>query len=148
LERPLVPGELTIQGGDVVAPAEYRSLLAAVGWPAPEQPDPVLRQALEVTWNVTARAEGGKLVGLARVLDDGALYASVWDVIVLPECQRRGIGRALMAHVLEVTSSRRLVSLISTRDGEALYRRSGFNERDARSTALFIRHEGRSDPLP
>ncbi len=132
----------TILRGDQVTPAEYRSLLAAVEWRPLEQGDLALAAALEASWNVTARTSDGQLVGLARVLDDGVLYASVWDVIVRPERQRSGIGRALLAAVLEQTAGRRLVSLVSTAAGEALYRSAGFAETDGRSTALFRRaHE-------
>jgi ribosomal protein S18 acetylase RimI-like enzyme len=137
----------TIRRGDRVTPPEYRSLLAAVEWRPLEQDDVALAAALEVSWNVTARTLDGQLVGLARVLDDGVLYASIWDVIVRPERQRGGIGRALLAAVLEQTAGRRLVSLVSTAAGEALYRSAGFAETDGRSTALFRRaHE--PEPLP
>jgi GNAT superfamily N-acetyltransferase len=136
-----------IRRGDRVTPGEYRSLLAAVNWRPLEQADAELAAALEASWNVTARTSDGRLVGLARVLDDGLLYASIWDVIVRPERQRSGIGRALLAAVLEQTAGRRLVSLISTAAGEALYRSAGFAETDGRSTALFWRaHE--PEPLP
>jgi GNAT superfamily N-acetyltransferase len=128
-----------IRRGDRVTPAEYRSLLAAVKWRPPEQDDVAVTSALDVTWNVTARTSDGGLIGLARVLDDGLLYASIWDVIVHPERQRTGIGRALLAAVLEQTAGRRLVSLVSTAAGEALYRSVGFAEKDGRSTALFRR---------
>ncbi len=131
--------QLMIRRGDRVTPAEYRSLLAAVEWRPLEQDDVVVAGALEASWNVTARTSDGRLIGLARVLDDGLLYASVWDVIVRPERQRRGIGRALLAAVLEQTAERRLVSLVSTAAGEALYRAAGFAETDGRSTALFRR---------
>jgi GNAT superfamily N-acetyltransferase len=117
-------------------------LLTAVRWRPLEQDDAELASALDASWNVTARTADGRLVGLARVLDDGLLYASVWDVIVIPERQRGGIGRALLAAVLQQTAGRRLVSLVSTAAGEALYRAAGFAETDGRSTALFRRaHE-------
>src|SRR5215212_7158577 len=90
-----------IRRGDRVTPVEYRSLLAAVKWRPLEQVDAELVAALEASWNVTARTSDGRLVGLARVLDDGLLYASVWDVLVAPERQRHGIGRALLEAVLE-----------------------------------------------
>jgi ribosomal protein S18 acetylase RimI-like enzyme len=136
--------ELTIRAGDTVTPDEYRAILRAVDWRLPDHPDTTLRSALASTWNVTARTADGNLIGLARVLDDGANYASVWDVIVHPEYQRQGIGRALMAEVLTHTADRYLVSLVSTAAGEGLYRQEGFQERDRRSTAMFMRHP----PLP
>jgi len=129
----------TIRRGDRVTPAEYRSLLAAIKWRPLEQEDVEVAAALDASWNVTARTSDGLLIGLARVLDDGVLYASVWDVIVRPEHQRGGIGRALFAAVLEQTAGRRLVSLVSTAAGEALYRSVGFSETDGQSTALFRR---------
>ncbi len=130
---------LTIRRADRVTPAEYRTLVAAVGWRPVAQADAELEAALGISWNVTARTPDGQLVGLARVLDDGVLYASVWDILVVPERQRRGIGRALLGAVLEQTAGRRLVSLIATPAGEALYRSAGFAETDGRSTALFMR---------
>jgi GNAT superfamily N-acetyltransferase len=137
-----VPGETdppAIRRGDRVSPAEYRSLLATVNWRPLEQDDVEVAAALDASWNVTSRTSDGSLVGLARVLDDGLLYASIWDVIVRPERQRAGIGRAILAAVLEQTAGRRLVSLVSTAAGEALYRSAGFAETDGRSTALFRR---------
>ena len=82
---------LTMRRGDRVTPAEYRTMLAAVGWRPVAQTDAELAAALERSWNVTARTPDGHLVGLARVLDDGVLYASVWDILVVPERQRRGL---------------------------------------------------------
>jgi ribosomal protein S18 acetylase RimI-like enzyme len=142
--RNKVRDDVTVRVGDTVAPDEYRAILRAVEWRLPDRPDATLQSALATTWNVTARSATGELIGLARVLDDGALYASVWDVIVRPEYQRQGIGRALMTEVLAHTADRYLVSLISTAAGEALYRQEGFQERDLRSTAMFVRHP----PLP
>ncbi len=127
-----------------MTPDEYRAILRAVAWRLPDHPDATLQSALATTWNVTARTPTSELIGLARVLDDGALYASIWDVIVRPEYQRQGIGRALMAEVLAHTADRYLVSLVSTAAGEALYRQEGFQERDQRSMAMFVRHP----PLP
>ena len=129
----------TIQHGDVVTAAEYRALLTAVGWRPPEQPDEEVEAGLATTWNITARADDGRLIGLVRVMDDGLLYASIWDLIVAPDYQRQGIGRALLGAALERTAERRLVSLIATSAGDALYRSAGFAERDSRSTALFMR---------
>ena len=86
---------LTLRRADRVTPARYRTVLAAVGWRPVAQADVDLDAALVSSWNVTVHTPDGALVGLARVLEDGVLYASVWDILVVPECQRRGIGRAL-----------------------------------------------------
>jgi ribosomal protein S18 acetylase RimI-like enzyme len=129
----------SINRGDAVGAGEYRDLLLAVGWRPPEQSDEEVESGLAATWNLTVRAHDGRLIGLVRVLDDGLLYASIWDLIVAPEFQRQGIGRALLEAALARTADRRLVSLIATSAGDTLYRSAGFAERDSRSTALFMR---------
>ena len=45
--------------------------------------------------------EGDRLVGYARAISDGAFNAYVSTVAVLPECQRRGIGRELIRRLLD-----------------------------------------------
>jgi GNAT superfamily N-acetyltransferase len=125
--------------GDSLGPDEYRRLRAAVGWDAPACSEDVLAAALATTWNVTARDQDGTLVGMARVLDDGALYATVWDMIVDPAHQRAGIGRAIFDRVLGRADGRTLVGLVATAAGEPMYRAAGFAERSRGSTALFRR---------
>lgn len=132
--------EPIIDEGAAVTAGDYRALLASVGWRAVEAPDDVLDAALGRTWNLTARTRGdGRLVGLARVLDDGLIYASIWDVIVAPDWQRRGIARGLMERAMARVGSRRLVGLVATPAGDALYRSLGFAETSNGSRALFLR---------
>lgn len=124
--------------GDRLAPAEYRRLRAAAGWPDPGLGDAALAETLATTWNVTARDDDGALVGMGRVQDDG-LYASIWDMIVLPEHRRRGIGRELFDRMLARCRGRSLVSLVATPYGAPLYRAAGFAEESRGSIALFLR---------
>ena len=42
-----------------------------------------------------------KLVGLVRAVGDGVTIVYVQDLLVMPEYQRRGIGRALLGRILE-----------------------------------------------
>jgi aralkylamine N-acetyltransferase len=124
--------------GDRLAPAEYRALRAAAGWNDPGLADPALAAALAATWNVTARAGDGSLVGMGRVQDDG-LYASIWDMIVLPEHRGRGIGSAIFERMLAHCSGRSLVALVATPHGAPMYRAAGFTEESRGSIALFKR---------
>jgi GNAT superfamily N-acetyltransferase len=52
-------------------------------------------QALTRTENIGAW-DGARLVGSVRVLTDGVLFATVPELLVDPDYQRRGIGRRLM----------------------------------------------------
>ena len=133
---------LKIYADDMVKAGEYRSLRSEVGWRTPDHKDDEIQQALNVTWNATARTRAdGRLVGLVRVLDDGLFYASVWDVIVVPPLQRRGIGRALLEMAMARTAARGFVILVATSEGEGLYRAAGFSEAEEGRRALFWRPE-------
>jgi GNAT superfamily N-acetyltransferase len=46
---------------------------------------------------VTARDEGGRLIGFANVLWDGALHAWLQDVMVTSPTRSRGVGTRLVA---------------------------------------------------
>jgi GNAT superfamily N-acetyltransferase len=124
--------------GDRLAPAEYRAQRAAAGWPDPGVDDTALASALASTWNVTARGEDGRLVGMGRLQDDG-LYASIWDMIVLPEHRGQGIGSAIFERLLARCRGRSLVALVATQYGEPMYRAAGFSEESRGSIALFRR---------
>jgi ribosomal protein S18 acetylase RimI-like enzyme len=56
--------------------------------------------ALRRTANIGAW-DGQRLVGSVRVLTDGYFFATIPEILVDPEYQRRGIGRRLMHLVLE-----------------------------------------------
>ena len=124
--------------GDRLAPAEYRALRAAAGWSDPSVGDDALERTLAATWNVTARQDDDGLVGMGRIQDDG-LYASIWDMIVLPEHRGQGIGGAIFERMLAHCRGRSLVALVATPLGAPIYRAAGFSEESKGSIALFVR---------
>jgi GNAT superfamily N-acetyltransferase len=124
--------------GDRLEPGEYRHLRAAAGWSAPGLADAELERVLAASWNVTARTRAGELVGMGRLHDDG-LYASIWDMIVLPSHRGRGVGGAIFGRLLERCRRRSIVALVATAQGAPMYREAGFTEESRGSTALFRR---------
>jgi len=55
--------------------------------------------ALRRTINIAAR--GDRLVGTLRILTDGYFFGTIPEMLVRPEFQRRGIGRALLSAAWE-----------------------------------------------
>lgn len=51
-------------------------------------------------FNVSAVSEG-KIVGMGRLVGDGAMYWYLQEIIVLPEYQGKGIGKAIVSHLIE-----------------------------------------------
>lgn len=125
------------EGADVPV-ADYRRLRLAVGWGELTVSDEQLAAAFARTWNVVAR-QGSEIVGLGRLLDDGVLYASVWDMLVAPEAQRQGIGEGILTRLLAHAESRSLTVLVATAAGRPLYERHGFVPGDPGSVAMLRR---------
>ena len=95
---------------------EVTELYRAVEWFAySNDPDQLVR-ALEGSTTIVAAREGQTLVGLARVISDGASICYLQDILVRPSHHRRGIGRALAERALEEYSHVRQKVLIT--DGE------------------------------
>src|SRR5699024_9660417 len=78
---------------------------------------------------VTARV-GSQLVGLARSISDGYTIVYIQDVLVRPDAQRTGIGRRLIAELVDSYDSvRQQVLLTDTEDRQrAFYESLGFTE--------------------
>lgn len=76
---------------------EYLELRGKVGWDSVEQS--VAQNSLDNSlFNVSIR-QAENLIGMARVVGDGFIYFYIQDVLVTPEYQGYGIGRALMERV-------------------------------------------------
>ncbi len=123
-----------------LTPAEVNAAYAWAEWP---QRDTWRIEAASrrSTW-LAARDLDGELVGIARVLDDGGLYASVWDVIVRPDRQHAGVGRRLVAAALERCADRRLVAVVSTPAARDLFASLGFTGESHGHAALYLRPSG------
>jgi GNAT superfamily N-acetyltransferase len=132
-------GEVRIETDASLAPAEVNAAYAWAEWPERE----VWRlEAVErsCTW-LAARDPDGALVGVARVLDDGGLHASLWDVIVRPDRRRTGIGTALVRAALDRCADRRLVALVSTPDAVPFFAAMGFLAESHGHVAMYQRPE-------
>ena len=76
------------------------SLYAAVGWTAYTKDPDTLVAAIEGSTAIFTATDDGALVGLARVISDGATICYLQDLLVHPASQRQGIGTALVAAAL------------------------------------------------
>ena len=86
---------------DTPTGSELLALYTALGWGAYTADPPGLEMAVaNSTYVVTARHEG-ELIGLARGLSDDVSIFYLQDILVRPEWQRRGVGRALLSDCLQ-----------------------------------------------
>ena len=90
------------------------------------------------------RLRDGLQVGFARAVSDRATFAWLADVFVLPEHRGGGLGKRLVAAVLdhhELRPMRRW--MLATADAHGLYRRFGFEE--LRGPERFMAIESAAD---
>jgi len=84
-----------------------------------------LRRAFEQSDVVCFALDGCKLVGAARALSDFEYHATIYDVAVHPDYQRRAIGSRIMHEVLAALPVWRIL-LIADADVAPFYQRLGF----------------------
>jgi len=110
-------------------PEEYNDLRRSVGWPTFEKPSII--KALQSSLFVVLVSDTNRgIIGMARVIGDGAIYFHVQDVIVHPEVQRIVIGQMLMDAVMKYIDAHCVagsnVGLMCSVGRENFYTRYGF----------------------
>lgn len=68
---------------------------------------------------------GKKLIGAGRGISDGALRAAIYDMVVLPEYQGKGIGTRIMNFLL-ARANAEIIMLFANPGKEPFYDRFGF----------------------
>lgn len=101
-----------------------------------------IRKAFEQSFKVVTAWNNDNLVGAARMLSDGICYGMIFDVGVLPEYQKLGIGKGLVIE-LQKDNDHLCIHLTSTFGNEEFYKKLGFK---AHKTA-FAKYPYQSDYL-
>jgi GNAT superfamily N-acetyltransferase len=117
----------------VPTPAEYRALCTAVGWADIIDFDAAPASLVRSLFGVVA-VDGGRAIGMGRLVGDGAMYFYVQDVAVDPDRRHEGVGEAivarLVAHVRTRVTREAFVGLFAVAGTEPFYGRHGFERRD------------------
>lgn len=125
-----MPAEPVLSDRDLPSASELVDLYDSVGWTSySRDPETCVRGLAGSLRLVTARVDG-HLVGLARVVGDGATIAYLQDVLVCPEHQRLGIGRHLVEAVFAPFAAVRQHVLLTDAEPaqRAFYESLGFTE--------------------
>ncbi len=89
---------------------------------------------LATAWRVVGIYEeaSGRLVGFARAISDGVAYAYLSDVFVMSQARGKGLGKELVATMVDRGPGARFRWSLHTSDAHDLYRQYGFAEPDER----------------
>ena len=60
-----------------------------------------LQHASENSHTVVSAFVDGRLIGFGRAISDGEYQSAIYDVVVLPEFQKKGIGISIMNDLLD-----------------------------------------------
>ena len=89
------------------------ALYESVGWSAYTRDPDSLKKGVMNSLCVLGAYEDEKLVGLIRAVGDAVTIVFIQDILVHPAYQRRGIGRALIARLLERYRNVRQIHLLT-----------------------------------
>lgn len=109
---------------------ELEELCDAVGWS--RRPLRKVRKALQHSFLVVSmweeRPARRRLIGFARATSDHAFNATIWDVVVHPQFQNKGLGKALMKYTIKKLKSEDISNITLFADPQVVefYRRLGF----------------------
>lgn len=109
---------------------EVLALYKSVGWSMYTRDPARLERALTHSLTVLSAYEGKQLVGLIRAVGDGETILFIQDLLVLPEYQRRGIGKQLIEALLARFPEVRQRVLLTDNDPKtrSFYKAAGFVE--------------------
>ena len=93
------------------------------------RPRDLVERLVRTSRRVVGLYDGGRQIGFARVVSDGAVIAYLADVYVLPEYRGRGLGVDLVREAVERDPDGVRHWLLNTADAHALYERFGFVRR-------------------
>lgn len=109
---------------------ELEELCDSVGWA--RRPLRKVKKALEHSYLVASAWEvrGAKtsLIGFARATSDHAFNATIWDVVIHPRFQNKGLGKAFMKYMIKKLRKDDISNVTLFADAHVVefYKRLGF----------------------
>lgn len=112
----------------VLATDDVVELYDAVGWTAYTRDPEQLMKGIRASLRVVLARDSGRLVGLARIVGDGATICYLQDVLVHPNSRRQGLGRRLVEEAFAPYAAVRQHVLITDEEPgqQAFYESLGF----------------------
>lgn len=121
---------------------DIKTLYEQHGWLAYLQDDAKLKRAFDSSLYMLGAYDGDELVGFIRCVGDGEHIVLVQDLIVAPDYQRTGIGRALMKQISEKYADVRMFMLVTDAQDEnanAFYQAIGMQKLEQNGCVSYMR---------
>ena len=108
----------------------YLNLRAAVGWKKLDNEQAIMALKNSI-YTLTATIDD-KVVGMARMVGDGAVICYIQDLVVHPSYQKLGVGQVLMeklvghAEEIKIQGTELMLCLMCAKGREGFYEKFGF----------------------
>lgn len=90
--------------------------------------DPLrLKVATENSFVVCSAYALEKIVGFGRAISDGEYQSAIYDVVVLPEYQNKGVGKLIMESLLECLPNQAVTLVYVAPGKQVFYERRSFS---------------------
>lgn len=120
---------------------EHKILWEAVGWGCVDI-EMTERSIANSVYSVVVVTSDENVIGMGRIVGDGALYYYIQDVAVAPEHQNMGIGKQiidkLLKYIHDHCSGAAFVGLFASQGKDKFYEQFGFKDHSPRMTGMFM----------
>ncbi|UJH67796.1 GNAT family N-acetyltransferase [Allomuricauda sp. SCSIO 65647] len=118
---------------------EYQLLRNQTNWGMVR--DPAVKIALKNHLYSVVVFDGPNMIGMGRVVGDGAIYFYIQDVIVHEDYRSKGVGGLIMDHIEHyfetMAPQHAFIGLMAAEGTTEFYKRFGFIERKNNSPGMF-----------
>jgi ribosomal protein S18 acetylase RimI-like enzyme len=118
---------------------EYQNLRGTTDWFSIE--DEVVERSLANDLFSVCVLTNSQLVGMGRIVGDGAIYFYIQDIIVAPDYKGKGVGRYIMNEIesflKENASNNSFIGLMAAEGVQEFYRKFGYIERPGTKPGMY-----------
>ena len=122
-----------VEGMEQISADEAFELLKTTYWANKRSREQVEKSMRNSVCYGIRLAEGRKLAGFARVITDWATTYYLCDVVIDEAYRGKGLGKALVSHIVSLPEYAGLRGFLFTRDAHGLYEHYGFERSEGRT---------------
>lgn len=121
---------------------EFFRLFETTGWNEEYKADiDNIDLILDNSWFIVSVYDNGEMVGTGRMITDGLLHAMIFDMIIMPEYQGKGIGAEVLKILVDKCNKQKIrdVQLFCAKGKIGFYKKRGFIERPGDAPGMQLR---------
>jgi GNAT superfamily N-acetyltransferase len=87
-----------------------------------------MKKALDNSWYMVSAYSKNQIVGFGRIVTDGVLHAMIYEMIIQPEFQGKGIGKQILKMLVDkcLQNNIRDIQLFCAKGKQEFYIKNGF----------------------